>query len=105
MIFGRVRFPKEIIDNPAVSMIKQLLNRQPSRRGKPSSLKNHEWFKNMNWEDLYYRAMQPSYTPEVEPIQLANPLRGSVQDIILNDELLDPILYRSCSKAGWDDKF
>jgi len=41
----------------------------------------------MNWEDLYYRAIKPEYTPTLVEITSSHPLKGSVQEIILNDEL------------------
>ena len=59
----------------------------------------------MNWEDLYYRAIKPEYTPSVDKIRMSKPLHGKVQDIILNDELLDPVKYKKKSKAGWDENF
>ena len=66
---------------------------------------NHEWFKNMSWEDLYYRAIQPSYTPVVEQIHSEHPLHGSVQEILLSDEQLEPVRGRLTSKTGWDANF
>ena len=60
----------------------------------------------MNWEDLYYRAFEAPITPFMEPIDLSNPMEGSVQDILLDEEQQEPIrgkLYPP--KEGWDDKF
>ena len=91
--------------NTAIPMIKDLLNRQPSRRGTAAKLKNHDWFKNMNWEDLYYRAIQPPYTPVVEEINVDNPMHGDVQDILLKDEQLENVRGRVTSKTGWDEHF
>ena len=105
VIFDRLMFPMNMSWHPAIDMIKQLLNRQPSRRGIPSSLKNHEWFKIMNWEDLYYRAIKPEYTPTLVEITSSHPLKGSVQEIILNDELQESIRTREGVKTGWDKLF
>ena len=59
----------------------------------------------MNWEDLYYRAIKPQYTPTVDEIDITNPLFGTVEEIILNDELLEPIRGRKNSPTGWDTLF
>jgi len=40
----------------------------------------------MNWEDIYYRALHPPFIPTCEPIDLSNPMTGSVQDVLLADE-------------------
>ena len=98
-------FPAHSADHPAVPIIKNLLTKQPYRRGNLTSLKKHEWFKDMNWEDLYYRALQPSYTPLLEPIDLSNPLIGPVQTIIYNDEALDPIRGVKKYSNDWDENF
>ena len=99
-------FPSNMADHPAIPIIKKLLDRTPYQRGTPSDLKKHEWFKNMNWEDLYYRAVQPSYVPLVEPMEGETPMIGTVQEIILNDELLEPIRGKHKSPIkGWDANF
>ena len=98
-------FPGQVADHPAVPLIKQLLNRQPYRRGTPSSLKKHEWFESMNWEDLYYRALQPAYTPNIEPTDTMNPMNETVQAILRNDELLEPIRGRHQYTNSWDVNF
>ena len=93
-------------DHPAVPIVKQLLNRTTFRRGTPSSLKRHEWFKTMNWEDLYYRAIHPPDTPTMTPIDISNPYRGSVQEICLKDENQEPIRGKLHPPVpGWDANF
>ena len=106
MLFDRLRFPSEMKDHPAVPMIKQLLNRTPFRRGTPSSIKKHEWFDTMDWEDLYYRAIHPPFTPTMAPIDLSNPMRGSVQEVLLNDEKPELIQEKlHPPKPDWDENF
>ena len=93
-------------DHPAVPMIKQLLNRTVFRRGTPSMLQRHEWFKTMNWEDLYYRAMHPPLIPTLPPIDLSNPMSGSVQKVLLHDERKEPIRGKLHHPVkGWDVNF
>lgn len=105
MVFDEPRIPIEASDHPAIPLIKQLLNREPARRGTVSSLKNHEWFSTMNWEDLYYRNIKPPYTPTVEQTDLTSPMRGTIEETLLNDELEDRIRIVKPSPAGWDENF
>ena len=93
-------------DHPAVPIVKQLLNRTPFRRGTPTSLKRHEWFKSMNWEDLYYRGIHPPFIPTRPPIDISNPMNLSVQEVLLIEEQQEPIrgkLYLPIK--GWDADF
>ena len=95
-----------MVDHPAVPMIKQLLNRNPFLRGTPVSIKNHEWFKTMNWEYLYYRALRPPFAPSMEPIDLSNPMQGSVQEILFIDEKQEPIQRKLLPPIpDWDKNF
>ena len=60
----------------------------------------------MNWEDLNYRAIHPPFTPSIEPIDLSNPMKGSVQDVLLDDERRAPIRGNlHFPKEGWDARF
>ena len=107
MLLDKLRFTPENDDHPAVPMIKNLLNRTPSKRGTPASIKNHDWFKTMDWEELYYRALQPPFTPTMEPIDLSNPMQGSIQEVLLNDEQQEgPVRGKlHATKEGWDEDF
>ena len=106
VLFDDLRFPSENMDHPAVPIIKQLLNKAPFRRGTPASIKKHEWFTGMNWEDIYYRAIHPPFTPTMKLIDLSNPMSGSVQDVLLYEEYKEPIRGKlHPSKVGWDANF
>jgi len=60
----------------------------------------------MNWEDLYYRALHPPLIPTNEPLDLSNPMTGSVQEVLLEDERRDPIRGKlHPPKHGWDANF
>lgn len=69
-LFDRVRnapltFPEEV--NPAArSLISGLLTRDPTERlGSRSAddVKNHEFFKDINWQQLYDRKLAPPFNP------------------------------------------
>jgi len=59
----------------------------------------------MNWEDIYYRVTHPSFTPTFEPIN-SKPMRGSVQDVLLDEERSDPVHGKLHPPIkGWDANF
>ncbi|MQL88922.1 hypothetical protein Taro_021500 [Colocasia esculenta] len=52
------------------SLLKGLLQKEPSRRlgcgpGGSSEVKNHKWFKCINWKKLEARSIQPAFRPDV----------------------------------------
>ena len=60
----------------------------------------------MNWEDLYYRALHPPFTPTMEPIDLSNPMSGSVQEVIVANEKKKPMRGKLHPPVkGWDANF
>ena len=66
----------------------------------------HEWFAGMNWEDIYYRAIHPPFIPTMESIDLSNPMRDSVQDVLLDYERREPIRGKLHPPTeGWDENF
>jgi len=99
-------FPSDMTDHPAVPIIKKLLNRAPFQRGTPASLKKHDWFAETNWEDIYYRADRPPFIPTKESIDVSNRMKGSVQDVLLDDERRNPVHGKLHHPTkGWDENF
>ena len=55
----------------AVNILQKLLTREPELRlGRGSTgaqdVMNHEFFKDINWDDLYHKRMQPTFTPQIK---------------------------------------
>jgi protein kinase A len=66
---GKLKFPSSF-DSNAKSLVKHLLESDLSKRygnlkGGVSDIKNHRFFKNMDWNALLTRTIKPSYLPKV----------------------------------------
>ena len=53
-----ISYTKEIKD-----LITQLLDKDPSKRLDVEKIKDHQWFKDISWDDI----IQQKETPEVKP--------------------------------------
>jgi serine/threonine protein kinase len=53
-----LQFPK-IIRNDAQDLIRQLMNKDPNKRIKLNSAKQHVFFKEINWEELEMKKVKP----------------------------------------------
>lgn len=67
---GKVKFPTNISSN-AKSLIKHLLVQDLSKRygnlkGGVDDIKNHRFFKELDWNDLINQKIQPPYIPKVK---------------------------------------
>ncbi|WVR06620.1 hypothetical protein IAU60_003652 [Kwoniella sp. DSM 27419] len=68
--YGKIRFPKHVIDDDGKQFVKGLLNRNPmnrlgARRG-AVELKEHPFFKSIDWELLYKKQITPPFKPIVD---------------------------------------
>ncbi|ADV25661.1 AGC/AKT protein kinase [Cryptococcus gattii Ru294] len=68
--YGKIRFPKNVIGDDGKQFVKGLLNRNPqnrlgSHRG-VVELKEHPFFKNIDWDLLYKKQITPPFKPIVD---------------------------------------
>lgn len=68
--YGKIRFPKNVIGDDGKQFVKGLLNRNPqnrlgSHRG-AVELKEHPFFKNIDWDLLYKKQITPPFKPIVD---------------------------------------
>ncbi|RSH90807.1 hypothetical protein EHS25_009982 [Saitozyma podzolica] len=68
--YGKIRFPKHVIGDDGKQFVKGLLNRNPqnrlgARRG-AAELKEHPFFKSIDWELLYKKQITPPFKPIVD---------------------------------------
>jgi len=62
---GEIKFPDNISAD-AVDFVSQLLTRDPGKRlADPVKIKEHTWFKTLNWEKLEAKEIQPPFVPKV----------------------------------------
>ncbi|KAG1338935.1 putative Serine/threonine-protein kinase AtPK2/AtPK19 [Cocos nucifera] len=69
IVKDKIKLPA-YLSNEAHSLLKGLLQKEASKRlgGGPrgsSEIKNHKWFKSINWRKLEAREVQPSFRPNV----------------------------------------
>lgn len=68
--FGKIRFPKGVINEDGKQFVKGLLNRNPKHRlgaqRDAAELKEHPFFSNIDWEALSLKQVTPPFKPVVE---------------------------------------
>ncbi|KAJ4885962.1 Serine/threonine-protein kinase AtPK2/AtPK19 [Raphanus sativus] len=69
IVKDKIKLPK-FLSSEAHSLLKGLLQKEPERRlgSGPSGageIKEHKWFKGMNWKKLEAREVKPSFKPEI----------------------------------------
>jgi len=68
--FGKIRFPKGVINEDGKQFVKGLLNRNPKHRlgaqRDAAELKEHAFFKTIDWEALSRKQVTPPFKPVVE---------------------------------------
>ncbi|KAG5646426.1 hypothetical protein DXG03_003476 [Asterophora parasitica] len=68
--FGKIRFPKGVIGEDGKQFVKGLLNRNPNHRLGASrdaeELKEHPFFKSIDWKALALKQVTPPFKPVVE---------------------------------------
>jgi serine/threonine protein kinase SCH9 len=65
----KLKFPRGFFSNDAKCLIKGLLDRNPHNRlgsqNDAEGIKNHIFFANINWNDLYQKLVLPPFKPNV----------------------------------------
>ncbi|TFK76139.1 kinase-like protein [Pluteus cervinus] len=68
--FGKIRFPKGVINDDGKQFVKGLLNRNPKHRlganRDAEELKEHAFFKAIDWKALALKQVTPPFKPNVE---------------------------------------
>ncbi|TFK92216.1 Pkinase-domain-containing protein [Polyporus arcularius HHB13444] len=68
--FGKIKFPKGVINEDGKQFVKGLLNRNPKHRlgaqRDAAELKEHPFFKTIDWDALYKKQVTPPFKPVVE---------------------------------------
>ncbi|KAL0580775.1 Serine/threonine-protein kinase [Marasmius crinis-equi] len=68
--FGKIRFPKGVINEDGKQFVKGLLNRNPKHRlgaqRDAAELKEHPFFKSIDWHLLSLKQVTPPFKPAVE---------------------------------------
>ncbi|KAK7695957.1 hypothetical protein QCA50_000596 [Cerrena zonata] len=68
--FGKIRFPKGVINDDGKQFVKGLLNRNPKHRlgsqRDAAELKEHPFFKMIDWDALARKQVTPPFKPVVE---------------------------------------
>ncbi|OCH92893.1 Pkinase-domain-containing protein [Obba rivulosa] len=68
--FGKIRFPKGVINEDGKQFVKGLLNRNPKHRlgaqRDAAELKEHPFFKTIDWDALAKKQATPPFKPAVE---------------------------------------
>ncbi|OBZ70028.1 Serine/threonine-protein kinase sck1 [Grifola frondosa] len=68
--FGKIRFPKGVINEDGKQFVKGLLNRNPKHRlgaqRDAAELKEHPFFKSIDWTALSQKQVTPPFKPVVE---------------------------------------
>ncbi|WRT68083.1 uncharacterized protein IL334_005058 [Kwoniella shivajii] len=68
--YGKIRFPKHVIDDDGKQFVKGLLNRNPQNRlgarAGTAELKEHPFFKSIDWDLLYKKQITPPFKPIVD---------------------------------------
>ncbi|KAF8076149.1 kinase-like domain-containing protein [Lyophyllum atratum] len=74
--FGKIRFPKGVIGEDGKQFVKGLLNRNPNHRLGASrdaaELKEHPFFKSIDWQALARKQVTPPFKPVVESDESTN---------------------------------
>lgn len=74
--FGKIRFPKGVICEDGKQFVKGLLNRNPKHRlgaqRDAEELKDHPFFKSIDWKALALKQVTPPFKPVVESDESTN---------------------------------
>ncbi|KAF9468943.1 kinase-like domain-containing protein [Collybia nuda] len=74
--FGKIRFPKGVINEDGKQFVKGLLNRNPNHRlgavRDAAELKEHPFFKSIDWTALSLKQVTPPFKPVVESDESTN---------------------------------
>ncbi|KAG5343020.1 hypothetical protein C0989_000010 [Termitomyces sp. Mn162] len=96
--FGKIRFPKGVINEDGKQFVKGLLNRNPNHRlganRDAAELKEHSFFKTIDWKALALKQVTPPFKPHVESDESTNNFdpeftSADIRDVGIADMVLD----------------
>ncbi|KAG6886079.1 hypothetical protein C0993_004069 [Termitomyces sp. T159_Od127] len=96
--FGKIRFPKGVINEDGKQFVKGLLNRNPNHRlganRDANELKEHPFFKSIDWKALALKQVTPPFKPIVESDESTSNFdpeftSADIRDVGIADMVLD----------------
>ncbi|GAA5863291.1 hypothetical protein JCM3774_000844 [Rhodotorula dairenensis] len=107
--FGKVKFPRGVIGEDGKQFVKGLLNRNPKHRlgaqRDAAELKEHPFFKSIDWDLLAQRAVPPPFKPYVDSDESVANFDPEFTEANLFDEAPHDIQWNdSDPSADWLDR-
>ena len=79
-------WPQALAKNTqAYAFIDKLLNRNPAKRGTAHSLKDDNWFTNVNYGEYQMQNVEAPHFPELDPLP-TSAIEGTFEQILLSNE-------------------
>jgi hypothetical protein len=109
---GKITYPSYAKPSTEVQgFIEQLLNKNPALRsgGSFENLKKHAWLKNIDWEALLEKKIEPPYLPVIPnlnwEIEKAFKNVRNINQVISYEERGGPHSNFKSKNPHWDDEF
>ncbi|KAG6880075.1 hypothetical protein C0992_006887 [Termitomyces sp. T32_za158] len=104
--FGKIRFPKGVINEDGKQFVKGLLNRNPNHRlgatRDANELKEHSFFKSIDWGALALKQVTPPFKPVVESDESTNNFDPEFTSAdIRNVGIADMVLDEDDPSGNW----
>ncbi|KZV64842.1 Pkinase-domain-containing protein [Peniophora sp. CONT] len=103
--FGKIRFPKGVINEDGKQFVKGLLNRNPKHRlgaqRDAEELKEHPFFKNIDWVALGKKQVTPPFKPNVESDESTANFDPEFTSAAVDDPTLTGFLDEDDPSANW----
>ncbi|KAF9263639.1 kinase-like protein [Marasmius fiardii PR-910] len=102
--FGKIRFPKGVINEDGKQFVKGLLNRNPKHRlganRDAAELKEHPFFKSIDWHLLSLKQVTPPFKPSVE----SDESTANFDPEFTNADISDIVDLDDEDDEEWDDE-
>ncbi|CAG9314860.1 PKG_12 [Blepharisma stoltei] len=110
---NRLGFPPKINKSlKTLQIVEVLLDKNPAMRANTEIIKNHSYFKSVNWDNILSKQIKPPYIPRVPSIsdEILPAMRSkqTLSAFISQEEARDSIDVPKRGKLpdpGWDDPF
>ncbi|KAM0753060.1 kinase-like protein [Meredithblackwellia eburnea MCA 4105] len=107
--FGKVKFPRGVIGEDGKQFVKGLLNRNPKHRlgatRDAAELKEHAFFKSIDWEALALRQVAPPFKPYVDSDESVANFDPEFTEANLQEEAPDDVVFdEDDPSADWIDQ-
>ena len=94
LIVGKIDWPKSV-ENVARDLIRKLLvidrtKRIGNLKNGADDIKNHKWFKGLDWLDVFNRKLKPPFVPTI----------SSDGDTSNFQDYSDEVIHSNCSNAS-----